>query len=372
MSYEDEKPMVGSTYQPASTRRRCCVVSVLSVVVALVLIVAIAVSVGLKNARGHGESTPEGINSACAATSYPDDCRASLQGSDGTPRGMLKAALYTADQLLAEVDSQTTDPDCKDLLETAREQVQVAINATDITDPVERNQTCADEQTGLSAALENLETCRVSLTESASSEASSFPSLSLHATKALSNALALVNCLCLYGTDLSSWKDTLMNLPDNWNFNDLFGNGGTRRRLMSYEEAILPTWMDRATSRHLLARPPAYNVIVAKDGSGKYRTVSEAIQHAPQTGQKNANRYIIYVKAGVYNEQITVPKKCTNLVIIGDGIDQTIFTGARCVENGNKYKMTTFASATLSKSHVTFLKSRLSVEMVTCEGCDPC
>jgi hypothetical protein len=27
---------------------------------------------------------------------------------------------------------------------------------------------------------------------------------------------ALVTCLCLYGTDLSSWKDTLMNLLDNW------------------------------------------------------------------------------------------------------------------------------------------------------------
>jgi hypothetical protein len=26
----------------------------------------------------------------------------------------------------------------------------------------------------------------------------------------------LVTCLCLYNTDLSSWKDTLMNLLDNW------------------------------------------------------------------------------------------------------------------------------------------------------------
>jgi pectinesterase len=80
---------------------------------------------------------------------------------------------------------------------------------------------------------------------------------------------------------------------------------------MSYEEAILSIWMDRTTSCHLLVHPPAYNVIVVKDGSGKYQTVNKAIQHAPHTGQKNANRYIIYEKARIYNEQITVPKKCT-------------------------------------------------------------
>ncbi|KAG0579610.1 hypothetical protein KC19_4G109900 [Ceratodon purpureus] len=354
MSYDDEKPMVGS-YQPAKTRRRCCVISVLAVALAVLLVLAIAIPVAMKKERNEN-STPEGINNACVATSYPDDCRASLQGSDGTPLGMSKAALYSADSHLADVNSKTVDPDCKDLLETAREQVQLAYQATGMTDPVQRNQTCADVQTGLSAALEGLETCKVGLTESGSSEANTFPSDSLQASKALSNSLALVNCLCLYGTDLSSWKDTLMNLPDNWNFNDLFGNGGTRRRLMnadfgmegsSYEEVILPSWINSATSRHLLARPPAYNVIVAKDGTGKYKTVTEAINKAPATGKKDAKRYIIYVKKGIYDEQIVIPKKCTNLMIIGDGIDLTIFTGARSVEGQKQQKMTTFGSGTL-------------------------
>ena len=59
---------------------------------------------------------------------------------------MSKAALYSADSRLAELDSKISDPECKGLLETAREQVQLGIT----------NRTCADVQTGLSAALEGL------------------------------------------------------------------------------------------------------------------------------------------------------------------------------------------------------------------------
>jgi hypothetical protein len=53
------------------------------------------------------------------------------------------------------------------------------------------------------------------LIESTSSKATTFLFLSLHTTKALSNALTLVNCLYHDGTDLSSWKDTFMNLLNN-------------------------------------------------------------------------------------------------------------------------------------------------------------
>jgi hypothetical protein len=40
-------------------------------------------------------------------------------------------------------------------------------------------------------------------------------------------------------------------------------------------------WMDYARSCHLLAHPPTYNIIVAKDGSGKYQTID--VVHGPCT-----------------------------------------------------------------------------------------
>lgn len=172
----------------------------------------------------------------------------------------------------------------------------------------------------------------------------------------LSNSLALLNCLCEYGVNVAAWKNTVVNFPENW---DLLGHGGGRRRLLNIEPIDdFPTWVPR---RHLLARPSSYNVIVAKDGSGKYKTLGEAIKAAPQTGKKNGPRYTIYVKSGVYDENVEIPKKLTNLMIIGDGIDRTIFTGSRNVALMRRLKMTTFRSATMIISGPGFIGKYFTV-----------
>jgi pectinesterase len=38
-------------------------------------------------------------------------------------------------------------------------------------------------------------------------------------------------------------------------------------------------------------------------------------------------RYFMYVKAGVYEEYIIVPKDCVNLLMYGDGPQKTVITG---------------------------------------------
>ena len=42
------------------------------------------------------------------------------------------------------------------------------------------------------------------------------------------------------------------------------------------------------------------DIIVAKDGSGKYKTISAALKAVPD---KSKNRIVIYVKKGVYKEK---------------------------------------------------------------------
>ncbi|CAL5344567.1 unnamed protein product [Camellia sinensis] len=104
-----------------------------------------------------------------------------------------------------------------------------------------------------------------------------------------------------------------------------------------------PRWV-MARDRNLLevlAGTVNANVVVAKDGSGNYKTVSEAVASAPN----NSNtRYVIYVKQGTYNENVVIGKTKKNIMLTGDGMDLTIITGSLNVVDG----ATTFNSATVA------------------------
>ncbi|KAJ1412517.1 Pectinesterase, catalytic [Sesbania bispinosa] len=84
------------------------------------------------------------------------------------------------------------------------------------------------------------------------------------------------------------------------------------------------------------------NVVVAKDGSGQFKTIADAIKSYPSG---NKGRYVIYVKAGVYDEYITVPKEAVNILMFGDGPTKTIVTGRKSFAGGVKTMQTaTFAN----------------------------
>ncbi|ESW06826.1 hypothetical protein PHAVU_010G080000 [Phaseolus vulgaris] len=100
---------------------------------------------------------------------------------------------------------------------------------------------------------------------------------------------------------------------------------------VQYEEPIykdgFPTWVK-----------PSDRKLVAKDGSAKYTIVSAAINAAPKS---SSGMYVIYVKSGVYNEQVEI--KAKNIMLVGDGIGKTIIIGSKSVGGG----ITTFRSATV-------------------------
>jgi pectinesterase len=105
-----------------------------------------------------------------------------------------------------------------------------------------------------------------------------------------------------------------------------------------------PSWLPSMDRKLLVALPKDINadVTVAKDGSGKYKTVKEAVASAPDNGK---TRYVIYVKKGTYKENVEVGKKKKNVMLVGDGMDSTIITGSLNVVDGS----TTFNSATVGK-----------------------
>ncbi|CAN1267155.1 Probable pectinesterase/pectinesterase inhibitor 59 [Linum perenne] len=84
------------------------------------------------------------------------------------------------------------------------------------------------------------------------------------------------------------------------------------------------------------------SVVVAKDGSGKFKTVQAAIDSAAKR-HNFKDKFIIRVKRGVYEENIEVLDSNHHVWLVGDGIGATIITGRRSVGSGS---YTTFSSAT--------------------------
>ena len=101
-----------------------------------------------------------------------------------------------------------------------------------------------------------------------------------------------------------------------------------------------PHWMSIKDRKLLQSGTVRPNVVVAADGSGNYKTVAAAVAAAPS---KSSTRYVIRIKAGVYRENVEVPKSKTNIMFMGDGRKNTIITGSRSVKGGS----TTFESATV-------------------------
>uniref|UniRef100_A0A2N9FL11 Pectinesterase n=1 Tax=Fagus sylvatica TaxID=28930 RepID=A0A2N9FL11_FAGSY len=85
-------------------------------------------------------------------------------------------------------------------------------------------------------------------------------------------------------------------------------------------------------------------VVVSKNGSGNFTTINDAISAAPNNSAASDGYFLIYVTAGVYQEYLSIAINKPFLLMIGDGIDQTIITGNRSVVDG----WTTMTSATFS------------------------
>jgi pectinesterase len=73
------------------------------------------------------------------------------------------------------------------------------------------------------------------------------------------------------------------------------------------------------------AQSPAYLPVltVAKDGSGNYKTIQEAVNAVRDLSDK---RVTIKIKNGTYREKLVVPSWKTNISLVGENRDSTIIT----------------------------------------------
>ncbi|CAL9130794.1 unnamed protein product [Musa acuminata var. zebrina] len=132
-----------------------------------------------------------------------------------------------------------------------------------------------------------------------------------------------------------------------------------REALEGYGEVAegFPVWVSGKDRRLLqaAANTTTPNLIVAKDGSGNFTTISDAVAAAPS---KSETRFVIYIKAGAYLENVEVGKSQTNLMFMGDGIGKTVVKASRNVVDG----WTTFRSATVAIVGNGFLMRDMTIE----------
>ncbi|RWW47285.1 hypothetical protein BHE74_00046745 [Ensete ventricosum] len=117
-----------------------------------------------------------------------------------------------------------------------------------------------------------------------------------------------------------------------------------REPLDGYAKVVdgFPDWVSVKDRRLLQAASNSTtpNLTVAKDGSGNFTTISDAVAAAPNNTK---TRFVIYIKAGSYFENVEVTKNKKNLMFMGDGIGKTVVKASRNVVDG----WTTFRSATV-------------------------
>ncbi|EYU43523.1 hypothetical protein MIMGU_mgv1a026199mg [Erythranthe guttata] len=187
--------------------------------------------------------------------------------------------------------------------------------------------TVFDAQTWLSTALTNIEICRSGSRDLNVTKFTS-PILSGNVSELISNCLATNGALLLDGGGNSS-----------------AAAGGGRRGF--------PGWVSGGDRKLLqdMALAAKANVVVSQDGSaGSFRSVQAAIDYA--TARRVGNgRVVVYVKRGVYRENILVSRTMNKVMLVGDGLRYTVITGSRSVAAG----FTTYSSATFGIDGIGFI-----------------
>ncbi len=103
-------------------------------------------------------------------------------------------------------------------------------------------------------------------------------------------------------------------------------------------------------------------ITVARDGTGQFRTIDEAIEVCRAFMDYHK---VIYVKAGTYKEKLIIPSWLTNIEICGEGADKTIITyddHANIKQPGTDRAMGTFRTYTLKIEGSNITLKNLTIE----------
>lgn len=103
----------------------------------------------------------------------------------------------------------------------------------------------------------------------------------------------------------------------------------------------------------------SYNMVVAKDGSGDFITIQEAINASKSFPSQ---RVIINVKDGIYNEKVHIYSWNTHLSLIGESKAQTIISYSDYFKKIDLDRNSTFHTATVLVEGNDFVAKNLTIQ----------
>lgn len=233
--------------------------------------------------------------------------------------------------------------DCSELYEDTIDKLSRSMSSKDVL----------DANTWLSASIANQQTCQngfIDLNIPISHLQSSLPNfykLSTDLSMLLSNSLAIHK----------AWSTSSSSSSSAMNFNKQVRG----RRLLLKSDDGFPEWVS-ASDRKLLQSntgPKSADIVVSQDGSGNYKSITEAVAAAKKSSGSGTKRVVIYVKAGVYKENVEIKKTMKRLMFVGDGMDATIVSGNKNAQDGS----TTFRSATFGTLYFSNFKSIINLNL---------
>ncbi|XP_073146712.1 pectinesterase-like [Henckelia pumila] len=316
-------------------KKKIAVVSVCSLIL-VAMVVALTIGVEDKDKSDvEVSASQKAIKTICQSTDYQEACVNSLESAGNNtsdPKKLIQIGFEAAIKYMNEAAENSTlleelesDPRAKAALQNCRELADRAINDLrrsyarfDDFNFINVDDVLDDLKVWLSGAITYQETCLDGFQDVPGDSGEKMREFLTQSMQMSSNGLAMV-------VDISSVIDQL-------GVQGFSTSTSTSRRLMSEDLPVLghgdelPDWLDYNGRKLLSASVDEIkpDLVVAKDGSGKYTTINEALGDVPKNSDK---RFVLYIKEGVYVEQVKINSSMANLMIIGDGPLKTKITG---------------------------------------------
>lgn len=255
------------------------------------------------------------IQDLCSNTYYQQTCVDSLSRSSNStdPMVLIRAGFQAAMKNLGEVIEQLPPLQaaagahpataaayrtCQKFLEDSIEDLHRTLDRAEMFHLENLEIVVDDIKTWLTGALTYQDTCMDRFEDAEGDAAEKMQKILEPAREITINALAMANTL----SGLFDHKD---------------------RKLL---RSGLTGWPEQGIKHAVGLKNVVPDVVVAKDGSGNFTTINEALSLVPRKSNKT---FVIYIKEGVYQEYVKVSSTMWSVMLVGDGPTKTKIAGNR-------------------------------------------
>ncbi|KAM0059759.1 putative pectinesterase [Helianthus debilis subsp. tardiflorus] len=325
--------------------------SLFEIGIILLAMTMIGAFVGAKTSTGSNHDGPiatsnKAVESLCQHTDYKRSCVKSLAHVNNTydPKELMKIAFKSAIKemqiaidssytlrALAEDHSTSMALDlCIEALNASIDDLKRSLEKLDKFYVTKTEEYVGDLKIWLSGSLTYQETCREGFENTKGETGQKMKKLLSLGWELTSNGLAMVDAVG--GVQLTRFSHGLENKgPDN------------------------DAWWVKRMRLDVDLKAFHNMVSVAQDGSGMFRTIMDAVRAAPK---KNKRPYVIYIKEGIYNEHVEIPRHLNHVVLYGEGPTKTRITGNINHDDGVR----TYKTATVAVNGDQFLAMDIGFE----------